>query len=103
MRVIFFNSGTVMRTIKKFLKLTFQAKLIVFRAKWPQMMFDQQFLEFLTSLLFKFQGDKMCLKKGSKMTIMTLKGYVEKFLSILRSKSDSFEIFLISEILTILK
>ena len=45
----------------------------------------------------------MCLKKVSKMTIMTLKGYVENFLSILRSKSDSFEIFLISEILSILK
>ena len=45
----------------------------------------------------------MCLKKGSKMTIMTLKGYVEKILSILRSKSDSFEILLISEILTIMQ
>ena len=45
----------------------------------------------------------MCLKKMSKLTIMTLKGYVENFLSILRSKSDSFEIFLISEILTILQ
>ena len=85
-------------------------------------MFYQQFLQFLIIfelfILFKFQGDQMCLKKVLKMAIMALTGYVEKFFvnsevkveindeNYTRKKtclSDSFEIFLISDILTILK
>ena len=54
-----------------------------FRAKWPRIMFYQQFLQFLIIfelfILFKFQGDQMCLKKVLKMAIMALTGYVEKF------------------------